>query len=171
MVTRIVIIGHSLGACTGLAYAVERGNLAGLVMLAPGHDPARRYAGSDKARTDVDHARALVAQGKGNETMNGSDVNQGNSITMSVRAVVYASWQDPNGLAAMPREAPRLPAATPLLMVVGEKDPMYGRAEGVIYRPAAKNPYSRYVTVGAGHIETPWAASKVTTDWVLGLPR
>jgi pimeloyl-ACP methyl ester carboxylesterase len=169
--TRIVVIGHSLGACTGLAYAVERGTLAGLVMLAPGHDPARRYQGSDKARQDVDRARALVQQGKGNETMTGSDINQGASIIMSVRAAVYYSWQNPNGLASMTYEAPRLPAATPLLMVVGEKDPMYGRADGLIYKPAAKNPYSRYVTNGAGHADTPWAAAKVTTDWVLGLPR
>jgi len=168
---RIVIIGHSLGACVGLAYAVERGNLAGLVMLAPGHNPAGRYRGNGKARRDVDHARALVEQGKGNETMAGSDGNQGSNITMSVRATVYYSWQNPAGIASMPHEAPRLPASTPLLMVVGEKDPMHGRAEALIYKPAAKNPYSRYATNGAGHIETPMAAAKATTDWLLGLPR
>lgn len=169
--TRIVVIGHSLGACVGLAYAVERGNLAGLVMLAPGHNPAGRYRSNDKARKDIDHARALVEQGKGNQTMTGSDANQGSNITMSVRAAVYYSWQNPAGLASMPHEAPRLPASTPLLMVVGDGDPMSGRAEGLIYKPAAKNPYSRYVTNGSGHIETPMAAAKVTTDWVLGLPR
>lgn len=169
--TRIVVIGHSLGACVGLAYAVERGNLAGLVMLAPGHNPAGRYRSNDKARKDIDHARALVEQGKGKETMTGSDANQGSNITMSVHAAVYYSWQNPAGLASMPHEAPRLPASTPLLMVVGEKDPMHDRAEGLIYKPAAKNPYSRYVTNGASHFETPMAAAKVTTDWVLGLPR
>jgi pimeloyl-ACP methyl ester carboxylesterase len=169
--SRIVVIGHSLGACVALAYAVERGNVAGLVMLAPGHNPAGRYRSSDKARRDIDHARALVEQGKGGETMSGSDANQGNNITMTVRAAVYYSWNNPNGLASMQAEAPRLPASTPLLMVVGEKDPMYGRAEGTTYRPAAKNPYSKYVTNGAGHFETPMAAGKVVTDWVNGLPR
>ncbi len=168
---RIVVIGHSLGACVALAYAVERGNLAGVVMLAPGHNPAGRYRGNDKARRDIDHARALVEQGKGNETMSGSDANQGSNITMSVRAAVYWSWQNPAGLASMPYEAPRLPASTPILMVVGSGDPMSGRAEGLIFKPAAKNPYSRYVTNGASHFETPMAAAKVTTDWVLGLPR
>jgi pimeloyl-ACP methyl ester carboxylesterase len=167
---RIVMIGHSLGACVGLAYAVERGNLAGLVMLAPGHNPAGRYR-SDKARADVDRAHALVEQGRGNDTVNGSDANQGTNITMSVRAAVYWSWHNPNGLASMPAEAPRLPASTPLLMVVGDKDPMSGRADGLIFKPAAKNPYSRYVTNGAGHFETPMAATKVVTDWLNGLPR
>jgi pimeloyl-ACP methyl ester carboxylesterase len=169
---RIVVIGHSLGACVGLAYAVERGTLAGLVMLAPGHNPggggARR--GGDRSK-DVERARALIDQGKGSETMSGSDSNQGNNITMTVRAAVYYSWHDPVGLASMSHQAPRLPAATPLLMVVGEKDPIAGRAEGMLYRPAAKNPYSRYVTNGAGHLETPMAAAKIVTDWVLGLPR
>jgi pimeloyl-ACP methyl ester carboxylesterase len=165
--SRIVVIGHSLGACVGLAYAVERGNLAGLVMLAPGHNPAGRRGGSK----DIDQARALIAQGKGNQTMTGSDANQGNNITMSVRAAVYSSWHEPNGLASMPAEAPRLPASTPLLMVVGEKDPGFARDEGTIYKPAAKHPYSKYVTNGAGHFETPMAATKVTTDWVMGLPR
>ena len=140
-------------------------------MLAPGHNPAGRYRGNDKARRDVDHARTLVEQGKGNETMSGSDVNQGSNITMSVCAAVYWSWQNPAGLASMPHEAPRLAASTPLLMVVGSGDPMSGRAEGLIFKPAARNPYSRYVTNGAGHVETPMAAAKVTTDWVLGLPR
>ena len=168
---RIVVIGHSLGAAVGLAYAVERGNLAGLVMLAPGHNPAGAYRSNDKIRVDVDRARQLVEQGKGNETINAADNNQGSNITMSVRAAVYYSWQNPNGIASMPVEAPRMPAATPLLMVLGEKDPAYGRAEGQLYRPAAKNPYSKYVTNGANHFETPMAATKVVTDWVLGLPK
>jgi pimeloyl-ACP methyl ester carboxylesterase len=169
--SRIAVIGHSLGACVALAYAVERANLAGLVMLAPGHNPAGRYRTDEKARKDVDRARALVEQGKGNETMSGGDSNQGNNITMTVRAAVYWSWMNPGGLASMQAEAPRLPASTPLLVVIGEKDPFFARAQSLVYAPAAKNPYSRYVTNGAGHFETPMAGAKVVTEWVLGLPR
>jgi hypothetical protein len=33
-------------------------------------------------------------------------------------------------------------------------------AEGMLYKPAAKNPYSRCVTNGAGHAETPMAARR-----------
>jgi hypothetical protein len=40
----------------------------------------------------------------------------------------------------------------------------------MIDRPAAKHPYSKYVTNGASHFET-LAATKVVTDWVNGLPR
>src|ERR1700722_1305330 len=59
---RIVVIGHSLGAC--------------VVMLAPGHavggGGGRRRGGADLS-SDDDRARALIDQGTGNETMNGSD--------------------------------------------------------------------------------------------------
>ncbi|MBV8393476.1 MAG: alpha/beta hydrolase [Alphaproteobacteria bacterium] len=167
---RFVVIGHSLGACLGLSYAVERANLAGLVMLAPGHNPGSVRGAGDSTR-DFDRARALIAQGKGGEIMSGTDSNQGNTFTMTVSATVYASWHDPDGLASMTHQAPRLPASTPLLIVVGDRDPIAARAEGAIYRPAAKNPYSRYVTDGATHLETPMAASKLTIDWVQGLPR
>jgi len=103
---RIVVIGHSLGACVGLAYAVERGTVAGLVMLAPGHNPAGLYRSNDRMRRDIDQARSLVQQGRGNDTVHASDSNQGTNITMSVRAAVYYSWQNPKGLASMPA-APR----------------------------------------------------------------
>jgi pimeloyl-ACP methyl ester carboxylesterase len=168
---RIVMIGHSLGAAVGLAHAVERGPLGGLVMLAPGHSPAALYQSNDRIRRDVDRARLLVEQGKGNEVIAGGDANQGNLLAMTVRAAVYYSWQNPNGLASMPSEAPRLPATTPLLMVVGDKDRIALYARGQLYQPAARNPYSQYVTNGANHIDTPMAAAKVVTDWVNGLPR
>ena len=47
----IILHGKQGTACVALTYAVERGNLAGLVMLAPGHNPAgeaRRGSGAAK---------------------------------------------------------------------------------------------------------------------------
>jgi pimeloyl-ACP methyl ester carboxylesterase len=168
---RIVAIGHSLGAAVALTYAVERGSVAGIAMLSPGHVPYAFYESQKAIRADVDRARALIAQGKGNEMIKGADVNQGSTITMNVRAAVYYSWMNPTGIINMTVEAPRLPATTPLLMVVGEKDIIYPAAQGQIYKPAAKNPYSKYITNGAGHIDAPMASAKAITDWVLGLPR
>ena len=68
-------------------------------------------------------------------------------------------------------QAPRLPFSIPLLMVVGEKDPSFRRARPVWYDAAPRNPYSRFVTVGADHFTTPFAASKQIVDWIDGLPR
>ncbi|HYD05960.1 MAG TPA: alpha/beta hydrolase, partial [Reyranella sp.] len=152
---RIVLVGHSLGADVALAYAVSRRNVAGLVMTAPGHTPAALAERDAATRSALERARAMVANGRGDDRFLGPDRAEDTSLTLNTRAGVYLSWMDPQGLAEMSVQAPRLPASIPLLMVVGEKDPIAGRAEGMLYKPAAKNPYSKYATNGASHVETP----------------
>ena len=169
--TRIVIGGHSLGANIALSYAVERGNVAGVVMMAPGHNPAGNYRSTDSVRKAVDHAVELVQAGKGGSSFSGPDNNQGNAITISTTAQIYLSWLGPRGKASMHAEAPKLPASIPLFMVVGEKDPSFKYAKSAWYDPAAKNPYSKYLEVGADHGTTPFAASKQIISWIDGLPR
>lgn len=167
---RIVVGGQSLGADVALAYAVARGNLAGLVMAGPGHQPGYFYSSKPSIRAAVDRARALVESGHGNDSFSGPDENQGRTFTLSTTAAVYWSWMNPQGLAAMDVQAPRLPASTPLLLVIGRKDHFFPRAEGMVYKPAARNPYSRYVVVEADHVQTPVAAAKQISDWIIGLP-
>src|SRR4029079_18971433 len=113
----------------------------------------------------------LVKAGQGGQPFSGPDSNQGSSITLTTTAAAYLSWMSPHGKAQMENEAPRLPASIPLLLVVAEKDPSFGRAKGAIYDPAAKNPYSKYVAVGGDHFRTPFAGSKQIVDWINGLPR
>lgn len=169
--TRIVVGGHSLGANVALAYAVDRGNVAGLVMAAPGHQPGYTYRAHKTIREAVDRARSLVDAGQGNQSLTGQDDNQGRTFSISTTAAVYVSWLDPNGRLAMNVQAPRLPASIPLMLVIGTKDVFFSRAESVVYQPAAKNPYSKYLVVEADHGQTPFAAAKRITDWVTGLPR
>lgn len=169
--TRIVVAGQSLGANIALSYAVERGNVSGVVMAAPGHNPGFLYRSNDRVRMDVDRALELVKAGQGDQGFSGPDNNQGNSFTVSTTAAIYASWMDPRGKASMDAQAPRLPASIPLLMIVGDRDPAYGHARSAWYAPAAKNPYSKYVTVSADHVATPYVASKQIIDWINGLPR
>jgi pimeloyl-ACP methyl ester carboxylesterase len=166
---RIVVGGHSLGAAVALAYAVDRGNVAGLAMLAPGHQPAYTYRTDNDIRAAVDRAKALVDAGQGNQPLNGKDNNQGRLFTISTTAAVYYSWMNPQGRVAMHLQAPLLPASTPLMLVIGRQDVFFNRAEEVVYRPAARNPYSKYVVVNADHVQTPFAAAKQISDWINGL--
>jgi pimeloyl-ACP methyl ester carboxylesterase len=168
---RIVVGGHSLGANVALSYAVARGNVAGVAMIAPGHNPGYVYRVEKGGRDSIDKARDLVQAGRGGEAYQGLDNNQGRGFTLSTTAAVYHSWLNPQGLAAMETQAPRLPASIPVLLVIGEKDPAFGRAENGIYRPAARHPYSKYLANGADHATTPMASSKAITDWIVGLPR
>jgi pimeloyl-ACP methyl ester carboxylesterase len=167
-----VVGGHSLGANIALSYAVERGNdVAGVVMMAPGHSPGGSYRTSESFRKALDRAVELVKDGHGNASFSGPDNNQGNSLTVSTTAAVYVSWMNPRGKASMDAQAPRLPASIPLFLVIGEKDPSFSRAKSAWYQPAAKNPYSRYVEVGADHFTTPFAASKQIVEWIDALPK
>jgi pimeloyl-ACP methyl ester carboxylesterase len=168
---RIVVGGQSLGANMALAYAVARQNVAGVVMAAPGHSPGGSYRSNPAIKDSIDQAAQLVKSGQANQAFSGLDDNQGSSIRMSTTAGVYASWLNPRGQASMPAQAPLLPANVPVMLIIGTKDPSFGFAENNIYKPAAKNPYSRYLVIDGGdHRNTDQAASQRIVDWIKGLP-
>src|SRR5271155_3631897 len=74
--TRIVVIGHSLGASAAIGYGARHPDLAGVVALAPGHlpeeDPMRSFVADAVAR-----AKQLIAAGQGNATQTFPDMAQG----------------------------------------------------------------------------------------------
>lgn len=164
---RIVLVGHSLGANIALVYAAERGGLAGLVLLAPGHSP-EAWAG--KFAQGLDEARRLVAEGRGNERRDFPDMNKGQTLPANMPAAVYLDFFDPKGRAVMPANAARLPAGLPLLCVVGSGDPLSAKGPGYLFEKAPVNPHSAYVTVQAGHMGVPTAAVPKVLDWLAGLP-
>jgi len=167
---RIVVVGHSIGANMALAYAVARQNLAGIVMAAPGHAPGYSYNSNSKIKDSVDRASRLAQAGQGDQSFTGGDDNQGSSIILSTTAGVYFSWMNPRGKAAMPVQAPLLPASIPVMVIIGTRDPAYRFVEANIYQPAARNPYSKYLVVEATHRDTDFAASQRIADWIKGLP-
>jgi len=167
---RIVVGGQSLGANMALAYAVSRQNVAGVVMAAPGHNPANSYRGNPAIKEAIDRAASLAQSGQRDQPFSGGDDNQGSSIRLSTTAGVYISWMSPRGAASMTAQAPLLPASIPVMLIIGTKDPSYGMAENAIYKPAAKNPYSKYLVVEADHKNTDHAASQRIVDWIKGLP-
>jgi pimeloyl-ACP methyl ester carboxylesterase len=168
---RIVIGGHSQGANVALAYAVARGSVAGVVMAAPGHRPENLARKDPAMMLAIAGARTMVAGGRGANSFDGPDGIQGSNLTLRTTAMVYLSWMDPLGMAAMEVQAPRLPPSIPLLMVISPRDPFFREAFSHVYRPAAKHPYSRYLPVGGDHSTTPMIASTLIRNWIGGLPR
>jgi pimeloyl-ACP methyl ester carboxylesterase len=167
---RIVVVGHSIGANMALAYAVARQNVAGIVMAAPGHQPGYSYRTNASIKEAIDKSGEMMRGGQGGQPFLGGDDNQGSSIRLSTTAAVYNGWMSPRGSASMPVQAPLLPASIPIMLVIGTKDPAYGMAETAIYKPAAKNPYSKYLVVEANHKDTDFAASQRIVDWTKALP-
>ncbi|MEI7610857.1 MAG: alpha/beta hydrolase [Rhodospirillaceae bacterium] len=164
--TSIVVAGHSLGANAAIGYGARRKGLKAVVALAPGHSidhPKLRAILADS----VAKAKAMVAAGRGEDSESFTDGNHGRSFERHVRARIYLSYFDPEGPAAMARNAAKLSA--PLLMVVGERDPLAKLGPDYAFAKAPANPKSRYVSVDADHMGTPAAAGDLVLAWLKGL--
>jgi len=169
--TRIVIIGHSLGANAAIGYAARHPGLAGIVALAPGHLPEAEGMRSFVADA-VERAKALIAAGKGDVPQTFPDMAQGLPLIATATPAVYLSMFDPDGPAVIPKNAAAMGAAAapvPLLWVVGKLDPIDRRGPDYAFNAAAKNPKSKYIEVFAGHLTTPLVARKQVVDWINSL--
>jgi pimeloyl-ACP methyl ester carboxylesterase len=166
---RVLLAGHSFGANAALAYMAEIGDVDGLIALAPGHTPRFMYE-KGIGKDAVDHARELVASGKGDETLSMDDFNQGKQQSMRMSAAVLLSYFDPTGLGHMPGTAARFKKPVPLLWVVGTKDPLYPRGANFAFNLAPPHPASKYLVVDADHSGTPDAAANDVLAWIKNLP-
>jgi pimeloyl-ACP methyl ester carboxylesterase len=164
--TRIVVIGHSLGASAAIGYAARHNSVAAVVALSPGHLPETAEMRSRTADA-VARARALVASGETQRRF-WPDRIQGVPTVARASPAVYLSMFDPDGPAVIPRNAAAL-HGVPLLWVVGQSDPIFVRGRDYAFARAPKNPRSRYVEVSAGHLAVPWIARAQVVEWLKSL--
>jgi pimeloyl-ACP methyl ester carboxylesterase len=169
--TRIVLIGHSLGANAAIGYAARHSDLAGVVALAPGHLPESGRMRSFVADA-VARAKELIAAGQGDVPQSFPDMAQGIPFSATATPVVYLSMFDPDGPAVIPKNAAAMGAAAspvPLLWIVGKLDPIDRRGPEYAFNAAAKNPKSKYIEVFAGHLTTPLVARGDVVEWINSL--
>lgn len=164
--TRIIIIGHSLGANAAIGYAARRHEVAAVVALSPGHLPETAEM---RARTGeaITRARALVAVGDKSRHA-WPDRIQGIPTFATASPAVYLSMFDPDGPAVIPKNAAAL-HGVPLLWVVGDSDPIFARGRDYAFSRAPRNPKSRYIEVSAGHLTAPRVARMQVVEWVKSL--
>ncbi len=164
--TRIIIIGHSLGANAAIGYVARRHEVAAVVALSPGHLPETAEM---RARTGeaITRARALVAVGDKSRHA-WPDRIQGIPTFATASPAVYLSMFDPDGPAVIPKNAAAL-HGVPLLWVVGDSDPIFARGRDYAFSRAPRNPKSRYIEVSAGHLTAPRVARMQVVEWVKSL--
>ena len=164
--SRIVVIGHSLGANAAIGYAARHPELAGIAALAPGHlpetEPLRSFV-----HDAVTRAKQLIAAGQGDVPETFPDMAQGIPLTTTATPVVYLSMFDPDGPAVIPKNTAAM-GMVPLLWVVGKLDPIDRRGPEYAF-DAAKNPKNKYIEVFAGHLTTPLVARKQVVEWIKSL--
>jgi pimeloyl-ACP methyl ester carboxylesterase len=157
----VVIAGHSLGANAALAYGA-RNDVKGVVALAPGHLP-EILATRPRIAGDLDRARRLIAEGRGDEAARFADFNGSLAISVTATPSTYLSFFAPDSPGVMPDNAARLKA--PLLYVVGSGDPLQ-RGPEYIFARAPPHALNRHVTVQAGHFDTSAAAAGPVVEWL-----
>lgn len=164
--TRIVVIGHSLGANAAIGYAARRHGVAAVVALSPAHLPETVEM---RARTTdaIGKARALMAAGETSRRI-WPDRVQGIPTLATASPAVFLSMFDPDGPAVIPKNAAAL-HGVPLLWVVGRFDPIFARGRDYAFLRAPENPKSQYIEVSAGHLAAPWVARSQVVEWVKSL--
>ena len=166
--TRIVVGGHSLGANVALGYGARRAGLAGILAVAPGHNPSVM---GWQAKMDFDYLRArkLVDLGMGAQVEPFIHNTQGRSFVVSSTAEAYLSWLDPDGPAVYRTNAGNLKPGTPLFWIVGRSDIMFRRGRDFAFNAAPAHPKSRYVEIDAGHRQTPVKGAAKIIEWLRSL--
>ena len=166
--TRIVVIGHSLGANAAIGYAARRSAVAAVVALAPGHLPETAEM-RERTKNAVVEARGMLAAGTGLTSRHAwPDMIQGIPTFAFATPAVYVSMFDPNGPAVIPKNAAAM-RPIPLLWVAGTSDPIFARGPDYAYARGARNPKSRYLEVSASHLTTPWVAQTQVVEWLKSL--
>lgn len=165
--TRIVVIGHSLGANAAIGYAARHPDLTAVVALSPGHLPEVEGLVSH-TRDAIAQAKQLIAAGQGEVPQHFPDLAQGIPLVTTATPVVYLSMFDPEGPAVIPKNTAAM-GPVPLLWVVGTLDPIARRGPDYAFKSGAKNPKSKYVEVFAGHLTTPLVAHKQVIEWINSL--
>lgn len=163
-VSRIVLLGHSMGANLALGFAVTHPGISALLMLAPGQTVETR-AFSDALGGSLDRARRRVADGRGDEPIELEDLHLGLVRRVRIRPRVYTSDFDPDGLANMPETILRL--RVPLLWVVGTRDRnLMEKGRAYAFARAKGTAQERYLEVTADHMGTPDAATDAALEWL-----
>jgi pimeloyl-ACP methyl ester carboxylesterase len=164
--TRIVIIGHSLGANAAIGYAARRHGVAAVVALSPGHLPETAEMRAATGAAIID-ARAFLAAGDKSRHI-WPDRIQGIPTFATASPAVYLSMFDPDGPAVIPKNVAVL-RGVPLLWVVGNSDPIFARGRDYAFSRAPHNAKSRYIEVSAGHLTAPGAARSQVVEWLKSL--
>jgi esterase/lipase len=164
---KIVVGGLSLGGNAAVGYASRHANLAGIIVLAPGHFPELPRSRALFAPS-VSRAKEMMAAGHGDSTASFTDSNMGLTFNCRATAKIYLSYFDPDGPAVVPTNAAAIRSPTPILWVVGNRDPGT-RPSSYAFDKAPPHPKSKYVAVDAGHLETPVAAVKQVLTWLESL--
>jgi dienelactone hydrolase len=165
----IVVAGHSLGGDAALAYSARGRPLAALVLFAPAHFPDGSVF-KRLAADGVEKARAMVAEGKGDDTASFMSYNTGDR-TRSIRATAknYLSYYAPDAPSGMSLFASSVGPA-PILWLAPTRDPTTKAFQSLVApRLPAATPLTRQ-DIPSDHADAVEVGAARAVEWLKALP-
>lgn len=166
--TKIVIAGHSMGCPAAMSYAARHGGIDALVLLAPGHVPFYYNSSPNLkvVRDSIDEARRMVAAGDTAARRDFNDINQSRAQQVRMTAPAFLSYFAPESDAEMSVTAPKIPAQTAALWVIGSEDPLLRAGRGYVFDKLPPNPKHGYLEIAGNHLNTPVVAGDAVVSWI-----
>ena len=162
----VFVAGHSLGAVAAAGYAARYNDIAGIILLAPGHFVA--WPGFHAVvADDLANADAMIAAGKGDATGSYKDINGPKRPSRVVKAAIYKSWFSDTGPAEFVSNMKGVKGSIPILYVAGSQDRIpQTKNRGYAFDLAPENPKSEFVIIDSSHLDVPRKADEVVIEWL-----
>jgi len=164
---KVIIGGQSFGANGALAYAAVYGDVDGMMLFAPGHNPDidRNY----QPRI-VSDALKNIKEGRPDQLIQFTDYNDGSRQKLvQARSDVFYSFFADDGLANMSGSAKKVKTPIPTIVFMGNGDYITKMGSGYFYDRLPKHDKSKYNTSSASHRDVPQASFESALKWIKGI--
>jgi len=164
---KIIIGGQSFGANGALAYAAVYGDIDGIMLFAPGHNPD-----IDKNWQPglVSEAKKNIKEGRPEQLITFTDFNDGGrQRTIEARSDIFYSYFADDSLANMSNSATKLKVAIPTTVYMGSGDYVTRMGSRYFFDRLPSHAKSKYQVSSASHREVPRASFDNALEWLKGI--
>jgi len=161
---KIIVGGQSFGANGALAYASVYGDIDGLMLFAPGHNPDidRNYQPGI-----VSDALKNIKEGRPDQLIKFTDYNDGSRQKLvQARSDVFYSFFAEESLANMSESAKKVKKPIPTIVFMGNGDYVTKKGSGYFFDKMPKHEKSNYQISSASHRDVPLASFGGALDWL-----
>jgi pimeloyl-ACP methyl ester carboxylesterase len=162
---KVFVAGHSQGGLFAIHYG-GRGAVEGVIAIAPGGSVGNQVFRKELG-ADVERARKLVAEGKGQERERFNDYEGSRGrYPVSAPASAYLSWFDPEGAMNAVKAARGVNPKIPVLYIAPKNDyPALTKVKQMMFDALPRNPLTRLYEPDSSHLDAPSASSDEIVRW------
>jgi pimeloyl-ACP methyl ester carboxylesterase len=164
---KIIIGGQSFGANGALAYATVYGDIDGMMLFAPGHNPD-----IDKNWQPglVSEAKKNIKEGRPEQLIIFTDFNDGGrKKNIEARSDIFNSYFADDSLANMSKSATKMKASIPTTVYMGNGDYVTRMGSRYFFDRLPIHTKSKYQISSASHREVQLNSFENALDWLKGI--